>query len=141
MVHHTSHLLSPNCFYHLLLSVENSCSFLSVCVTLQPPVLIIIIVFQSFFLHFFLFEAFPSVLILPSSSYFFDFSHATSQSLHHCSPILTAPTSKSTSWFTRSIVCYTICRCSHITWKSYFSLLVYVNKMSQLSTTIFLFCT
>ena len=33
-----------------------------------------------------------------------------------------------------------ICRCSHITCNSYFSLLVYVNKTPQPSTTIFSFC-
>ena len=133
-------------FFHLIVSTIYSCR------------LKIAAVFLGFVLHynhlcssssisfslsfeFFLFEAFPSVLIFPSSSYFFDFSHAISHSLHHCSPISPAPTSKLTTWFTRSIGCYTICRCSHITCNSYFSLHVYVNKTSQLSTTIFVFCT
>ena len=68
------------------------------------------------FLHLFCF--------FPSSRYFRNFFHDTSQFLHCFSPILTTPTSKSTSWFTSSICCYATCRCSHLTFKSYFSLCI-----------------
>ena len=77
----------------------------------------------------------------PSSMYFLNFFHASFQLLHRCSTILTAPTSKSTSWFTSSIGCFAICRCRHVTCNSYFSLLVYVNKTPKPSTSVFIFCT
>ena len=80
------------------------------------------------FLHLFCF--------LPSSRYSLNFFHATSQLLHRCSPILTNPTFKSTSWFTSSISFHATCTCSHVTFKSYFSLLVYVNKTPQPSATV-----
>ena len=80
------------------------------------------------FLHLFCF--------LPSSRHSLNFFHATSQLLHRCSPILTNPTFKSTSWFTSSMATHATCRCSPVTFKSYFSLLVYVNKTPQPSATV-----
>ena len=132
----------PLIFYHLIVSTICSCrlnssSFPGVCLTWQPPILIIIHVFQQFALDFVLFEVFAFVFLPPSSRYFLNFFRVISQLLHRFSPILTTPTPKSTSWFT-SISCYATCRCSHVTFKSYFSLLYTSIKLSSFLPT---FCT